>query len=457
MIKREFLYLGLYLILCVPAIVIYVKFSMKAKREWLMLAGRLKPASVPENEKREFIRLDSAFPVEFQKIKGPDDDGEADVHQGFTANVSKTGMSIEALMVHGRPLADILPGRTRLKLFINIPDETRTIIAPSTVKWVNKAEEGAVDRYSIGVSYDDLQEPDLERIMNYALWFRRKPDILAVLVVLVFVLAAIFIATTLIFEKKNSSLEENIAAFDRKNRILENEIAALKKEKEAASDEISLAARNYAALHDRAKDMEKEYREKMVTAAQETQPVLLPATTEIPVPPEKEAEELSPVAVEEEVEAGEEEEISEPVVEMRAAAGTASGGDEIVVEPNITRKMINDEKDILKTFRDYILKDEIQLLDRYCSLHKGSIYHAAGLFAMGELRYKRGHIKEMIMKAYSDVIKLYPDSKYASYASHRLEQLARNLPYESRSLKYFHTEYNLPPFFDYRELEPYKE
>ena len=46
---------------------------------------------------------------------------------------------------------------------------------------------------------------------------------------------------------------------------------------------------------------------------------------------------------------------------------------EIVVEPNITRKMVNSEKDVYRTLRDYILAEEIQLLDRYCSTHKTSI------------------------------------------------------------------------------------
>ena len=63
----------------------------------------------------------------------------------------------------------------------------------------------------------------------------------------------------------------------------------------------------------------------------------------------------------------------------------------------------------------------------------------------------------MTIKAYRDVIKLYSRSKYASYASHRLDQIKRNLPYRTYSLRYYSVEYNLPALYDYRELEPYKE
>ena len=44
--KKEFIYLFLYLLFCVPIIILYINFSLKAKREWLILTGKIKPDRV---------------------------------------------------------------------------------------------------------------------------------------------------------------------------------------------------------------------------------------------------------------------------------------------------------------------------------------------------------------------------------------------------------------------------
>jgi len=118
--------------------------------------------------------------------------------------------------------------------------------------------------------------------------------------------------------------------------------------------------------------------------------------------------------------------------------------------------MLEEETHTYSKFRDYILGENIQLLDRYCYQHKSSIYHAASIFALAELRYKHRQGWELVENAYEEVIKRYPMSKYATYASYRIDQIKKRLPYEVYTLKYFYTVYSPPPLLDYRDIEPYR-
>jgi len=449
--KREFIYLWWYLLICVPIIVFYVKFSLKAKREWLTLTGRIRPDVLPGEQEREYTRLESTFPVEFQRIE-EDEEREFDIHQGFTKNLSKSGMCIETLMIKTKELSDMVPNETKLKLIINLPSEAHAIIASATVRWIRKTEEMAVDRYAIGVSYDDIPQPDLEKIIRYVLWFKKKPDVFGVTVAVVLILMTAFFITLLISSGTRTQLERKLQITQREASRLMKEREAIRDKKDEIERDLESVTQKYIALQKTLSRLESERAYQRERLAEETQKVkVLEATVmeEEPVFPEEEA-----VSEDEEETLETPEETPGPVVEIRTPVLPE---EEIVFEPNITKKMVETEKDIYRAFRDYILREDMQLLDRYCSDHKTSIYHAASLFALAELRYKNRHIKEMTMKAYRDVIRLYPRSKYASYASHRLEQLERNLPYGAYSLRYFYREYNLPPLFDYRELEPYKE
>lgn len=56
-------------------------------------------------EKREFIRLNSAFPVEFQFLKN-NTEAIGEWHQGFTCNVSYGGICLEFLNL--KEIASIL-------------------------------------------------------------------------------------------------------------------------------------------------------------------------------------------------------------------------------------------------------------------------------------------------------------------------------------------------------------
>ncbi|NQT06092.1 MAG: PilZ domain-containing protein [Candidatus Omnitrophica bacterium] len=456
MMRREFIYLGWYLLLCIPIIILYIRFSLRSRRERLTLTGDLGPEPTSEEEKREYIRIDSVFPIEFQKIV-ESGEAEAPFRQGVTRDLSKDGMRIETVTVRGRDLAELSPDKTKLRMVINLPHDTHAVIATATVKWMHKVEESAVDRHIIGISYEDMAESDMERIIKYALWLRRKPDMFALVVVALIVAVAAFFSTILFFKGAKEEFANEIRFREsEKQRLVEN-IGIIENEKAEAVGRLESITTRYANLRERVKALDEKNRQAGL-AQEEKAAASITSMEEKPQVIEEEIEEEIREEVGEDLASEEvtgiKEIESEPIVMLRKTDLTEEDAESGL---KITRDMIASEANVYKAFRNYILEEEIQRLDRYSSTHRTSIYHAASLFALGELRYKKRHIKEMIIKVYRDVIKLYPRSKYASYASHRLDQIERNLPYNAYSLRYYSLEYNLPTMYDYRELEPYKE
>ncbi len=461
MANNEYAHLWWYILLAIPIILIYVRFSAKSKREWQALSGETKMQVAPGEQDREYMRLESAFPVEFQKAEA-DRGGRVNILQGLTKDLSKTGMQIETVAAKGSRLDDNMPNGTKLKLVINIPSETHATIAFATVRWVRKTEDITVDRYSLGVSYDDIAKPDLDKIIRYAMRFRRKADVFSLVIVIALLLTVAFVSAVFFFGNIRTDLERRATVAEEERQRLAGQTAEIKKEKEEIEENLENVTQKYRALQKALKEIERERDlQKRRLAAEEEKIKALKAASA----PRKEDIVLSDrdiITESEEESSGEGayetgdayDAGDEPVVKVRQDTAPE---DEILFEPNITRGMVDEEKKALKSFRDYILREDIAKLSKYCSSHKSSIYHAGGLFAVAELSYKAKKAKDDTTEAYEEVIALYPGSKYASYASHRLDQLETNLQYGIYTLKHFYNEYNLPPLFDYRELEPYKE
>lgn len=125
-----------------------------------------------------------------------------------------------------------------------------------------------------------------------------------------------------------------------------------------------------------------------------------------------------------------------------------------VNENIIPPERLKAEEGNYKKFKELILDGKIQPLSAYVSSHRSSIYHAAALFALAELRYKQGD-RSLAEANYINIVEVYPRSKYALYSSHRLEQIRRSLTYDAYSLLDLYNMYKLPELFDYRNIEPY--
>ena len=393
------------------------------------------------DEKRKYIRLNTVFPVEFQLVRKEDRNPISELREGFTRNVGKGGMGIFAktLKEQDKEFFAFTPNQTKLKLIINIPLDREPIECFATVEWIERQPGPVVDTYLFGVSYDFINELEYEKIMSYVKWLCLKPKLIFLTVILL-AIASIFSLVFLfkINERRRESEKRLKVSIAESRRAVKAKEEAEKRKSlmEVDLETIKMRQMVIQAAFKKVAE-EKEVLEKISELSEEDRRELELQLEELT----RERELLEEQIARETMEREEEIEIEE-----------VPSKEEVIAE--ISEERLKAEETNYNKFRELVLNEKIQSLRAYVSTHRSSIYHAAALFALAELRYKYGE-RSLAPVNYNQVIELYPGSKYALYSSHRLEQLRRNYNYEYYMLRDFYDSYNLPELFDYREIEPY--
>ena len=345
------------------------------------------------SERRQYLRLESAFPIEFQLVDPSDRTAISDLKEGFTRNVGKGGMGIFAKTLKDRDKEtfDFIPGKTKLKLNINIPLDSDPIESFATVEWLEKKPGPIVDTYCFGVSYDFINEIDYDRIMKYVKWLQLKPKIVFSALVL---LTAGLIFTSAFLYKENMRRQRSEDQL--KETIVEEKLAkaardrAEKRAEGFETDLDSLARRQMAiqAAFLKLAD-EKKALEKITELSEETRQDL-----------EEQVEEM--VREREILEA----EIEETELKEAEAEEYYEETEEVDTKKISEERLKAEEANYVK-FRELILNEKIQSLSAYVSTHRSSIYHAAALFALAELRYKNED-RSLAEVNYNQIIEFRP-------------------------------------------------
>ena len=143
-----------------------------------------------DKEHRRYIRLDTVFPIECQ-IVDKDKKVSDTILQGFTRNVGKGGMCIEIKAEKGKHPFDIVSGKTKLKLNINIPSPALATESYATVRWHEKLPEYVFDTHIIGVEYDEIESDNQKMIERHVQWLHRRPKVLFIFFLLLLVFAVL--------------------------------------------------------------------------------------------------------------------------------------------------------------------------------------------------------------------------------------------------------------------------
>ncbi len=392
------------------------------------------------SERRQYLRLDSAFPIEFQLIDPSDRTAISELREGFTRNVGKGGMGIFAktLKEQDKSFFDFVPRRTKVKLVINIPLDSDPIESFATVEWIEKTAGPIVDTYLFGVSYDFINEIDYDKIMSYVKWLRLRPKLIFLTLIL---LAAAFLFSAGFLYKVNARRMESEKKLE--ESVVEGRLARAAKAEaeqimEGMESTLDTLEKRQAAIQAAFLKLaeEKKALERISELSEETRKDL-----------EDQVEEMA-----------REREILEEEMDQRELEAIQESDEYEDAEKKDAKKISEDrlmaEEANYNKFRELILNEKIQSLSAYVSTHRSSIYHAAALFALAELRYKSGE-RTLAEVNYKQIIEFYPRSKYALYSSHRLDQLRSNYVYEHNTLQDIYNQYSLPELSDYRDIEPY--
>lgn len=189
-----------------------------------------KPKDIIGRERRNYVRLDSVFPVSFKLISAADGSELSEWLQGFTSNVGKGGLCLEVNNL--KPyLAGLARARqARLVLNIEMPLGKKPAQALAGIAWVKDIPEEP-EKLLIGLHYEEIAPQHNSRIMRYAL---TKRMFVPALVGLVIILAAGFLVNSYLnfkLAQGNKALVKQLIAIIQDTVAAKQKISQIDKEK----------------------------------------------------------------------------------------------------------------------------------------------------------------------------------------------------------------------------------
>ncbi len=134
-------------------------------------------------ERRKYVRLDSVFPVQFQLLNLDSSLSLSDWIQGFTSDISKGGICLEVNNLRPDLAKLVKSQQVKLSLAIEMPVVKNPVKARAKIAWV-KDIPGQLNRYLIGLTYENIDASENSRILRYALTKKFFAPVALTLVVL---------------------------------------------------------------------------------------------------------------------------------------------------------------------------------------------------------------------------------------------------------------------------------
>ncbi|MDD4980507.1 MAG: PilZ domain-containing protein [Candidatus Omnitrophica bacterium] len=182
-------------------------------------------------ERRQYIRLDSVFPVQFRILSLDGKQEFSDWLQGFTNNISKGGICLSVNNLKPE-LVNLVKGRqVKLALNIEIPLAINPASASAKVTWV-KDIATQPDKHLIGLSYEEIASSANSRLIRYAI---TKRLFAPVVFTIIFILGLGFAAGSYInlkLIKGNKVLVEQLVNILQESSVAKQTIKQINKERE---------------------------------------------------------------------------------------------------------------------------------------------------------------------------------------------------------------------------------
>jgi hypothetical protein len=214
-------------------------------------------------ERRQYIRLDSVFPVSFKISSLDSSHAPSDWIQGFTHNVSKGGILLEVNNLKPQVLELVKKQKYHiaLSLRIQMPLTGPVINTQAKIAWSGENPQSP-DRYLIGLNYEQIDPAQLRRILRYA---RTKklflPAVLTVIIILGIGFAVNgYISLQLI--KGNRALVENLIKILQESNVAKQKIKEIDRDKDQLQLKISALQIHMQTVEEEKANLAKEVKEK---------------------------------------------------------------------------------------------------------------------------------------------------------------------------------------------------
>ena len=157
-------------------------------------------------EKRQYVRMKTVFPVEFMVVDERGEKISKHLLQGFTRDVSAGGICIEFKSFGKETEKELSSGTPALSLLINPPFALRPIEALASVAWIKKVEDGPTPSYHIGIRYTRIDASARRRIIGYARRLVWAPRVAAVFGILLLAVISVLLFHDLRLRRENRRL-----------------------------------------------------------------------------------------------------------------------------------------------------------------------------------------------------------------------------------------------------------
>lgn len=175
-------------------------------------------------ERRQYIRLNAIFPVEFQFLD-PDTGGSiSDIKQGFTRDVGKGGICLEVNNIEEGFEGILRDQKARLDLRLHIPLNQKEVKAITSIAWHKKLKSGYPNKYIIGLSFTDIDPKERSRIYFHARRIALTPKIISTVILLLTAGLIYFYMTDFNLRRENRQLVKELVEYSKEKSRLEKAI-----------------------------------------------------------------------------------------------------------------------------------------------------------------------------------------------------------------------------------------
>ena len=222
-------------------------------------------------ERRQYIRLDTVFPVLFRLESIDETSFLSGWQQGFTNDVGKGGICLSVNNFDPESVRLLRDKDTKLSLEIELPIGRRPVAATAHVVWV-KEVMGAPNKYIIGLNYDKIEPRQNRRIMRYA---RLRQIFLPFSLAIILLLGLAFLMNSYSNSKLiegNKALIAQLVKIAQESSIAKQKVKQISKEREDLQIKIQVLEQRIQAVEEervqsgeRLRQEKLEERDKMIS------------------------------------------------------------------------------------------------------------------------------------------------------------------------------------------------
>ncbi len=217
-----------------------------------------KPYLYPRGERRKYLRLDSAYPVQFKFLNADTKIELSAWIQGFTNDIGKGGICLQAHKLGPEFIQLLKDGGALIALELDMPITKKPVPAKATISWFNFLE-GDPEKCFIGLKFCEIDPRDNKKIMRFT---RAKKIFVPLVISTIIILAALFAVDSCVNIKLirgNKALVEQLVKVLRDSSIAKQKIKEISREKEGLNTKIE-------ALGARIRSLEQEKRQTQAQA-----------------------------------------------------------------------------------------------------------------------------------------------------------------------------------------------